>query len=132
MTPEIKEFAKAIVEFVRDASIQSNDRTLLPTANYASAKRWAKAAREENPLDFARIVIPDVVDNTIFYLLYAIDEGLLKLTFTASNGRSVDLTVEGESELAGWYAGSDGWRDWYSKERFVDDLAGLRGKGSSA
>lgn len=127
MTPEIEEFAKMLVELVRDAAIQSNDRALLPTARYALAKRWAKAASEEPPLDFARVVIPDIVDDTIFYLLHAIDEGSLRLAYTAFNGTVVDLTAQGLGELAGWFAGSDGWRAMYSKERFVDDLTDLRG-----
>jgi hypothetical protein len=127
MIPEIEQFAKSLVEYVRDASIQSNDRALLPTARYSVAKRWAKAASEEAPVDFARVVIPDVVDDTIFYLLHAIDEGLLRLAFTASNGKVVDLTTQGLGELAGWFAGSGGWRAMYSKERFVDDFSDLAG-----
>jgi hypothetical protein len=127
MIHEIEQFAKMLVEHVRDASIQSNDRALLPTALYPVAKRWVKAASEEAPVDFARVVIPDIVDDTIFYLLQAIDEGLLRLAFTASNGKVVDLTAQRHSELSGWYAGTGGWRAMYSKERFVDDLSDLAG-----
>ncbi|MEX0677018.1 MAG: hypothetical protein WD063_08085 [Pirellulales bacterium] len=128
MTPEIEDFAKRLIELVRDASIQSNDRALLPTARYALAKRWAKAASEEAPDDFARVLIPDIVDDTIFYLLHAIDEGSLRLAYTTSNGTVVDLTTQGLGELAGWFAGSDGWLAMYSKERFVDDFSDLRGE----
>jgi len=131
MTPEIEEFAKTIVHLVRDAAIQSNDRALLPTAGYALAKRWKKAASEESPEDFARVLIPDIVDDTIFYLLQAIDEGSLRLAYTASNGTVVDLTTQGLGELAGWFTGSDGWVGTYSKELFIDDLADLRGEDAS-
>jgi hypothetical protein len=127
MTPEIEEFAKAVVQLVRDASIQSNDMGLRSTAVSPVAKRWAKAASEEAPIDFARVVIPDIVDDTIFYLLQAIDEGSLRLAYTASNGKVVDLTAQGLGELSGWYAGSGGWRAMYSKERFVDDFSDLGG-----
>ena len=51
----------------------------------------------------------------------------LPLAFTAANGKVVDLSTEGRSELAGWYMGSDGWCGKYSKERFVDDFSDLRG-----
>jgi hypothetical protein len=71
------------------------------------------------------VVIPDVVDDTLFYLLQAIDTGLLKLSFTASNGKVVDLPTDGLGELAGWYMGSGGWRRMFSKERFVDDFVDL-------
>ena len=131
MTPEIKEFANALVELVRDASVQSNDRALLPTARYALAKRWAKAATEEAPVDFARVVIPDVVDDTVFYFLQAIDQGSLRIAYTASNGKVVDLTAQGLGELSGWFAGSGGWRERFAKERFVDDFSELAGEDVS-
>jgi hypothetical protein len=127
MTPEIEEFGKMLVEWVRDASIQSTDMILRPTVEAPVAKRWRLAARDGTTTTFARVLIPDIVDDTIFYLLQAIDEGILPLTFTASSGKTVDLTAEGRSELAGWYIGSPGWREMYSKERFVDDCADLRG-----
>jgi hypothetical protein len=41
------------------------------------------------------VLVPDIVDSTLFCLLHAIDDGLLKLSFTASNGRTVDLSAEG-------------------------------------
>ena len=120
-TPEIEEFAKILVQKVRDAAIQSNDRRL--GAEHIIAKRWKEAAASGSPEAFAKVLIPDIVDDTMFYLLHAIDDGLLKLSFTASNGRTVDLSTEGISELAGWYMGSDEWRAKYAKERFVDDFS---------
>jgi hypothetical protein len=53
----------------------------------------------------------------------SIDQGSLRLAYTASNGMVVDLTAQGLGELSGWFAGSDGWREMYSNERFVDDLS---------
>ncbi len=41
---------------------------------------------ERGPEAFADTLIPDIVDDTIFYLLHAIDDGGLKLTYTADNG----------------------------------------------
>lgn len=122
--PEIEEFAKILVEHVRDAAIPSSDTTL--HGKHVMGKRWREAAATSSPDAFANVLIPDIVDNTLFYLLYAIDDGLLKLSFTASNGKTVDLSTEGLSELAGWYMGSDGWRANYAKERFVDDFCDLK------
>ncbi len=90
---------------------------------------WRRAGSHLRNLRVSRIPW-DVVDEVLFYLLHAIDEGLLRLTFTASNGVAVDLTEQGLSELAGWYMGSGGWRAMYSKERFVDDFADLRSDDS--
>lgn len=123
MTREIEEFAKMLIEKVRDAAIQSNDRTL--TEEHVVAKRWKDTAAGP-PEAFAKVLIPDIVDDTMFYLLRAIDDGLLRLSFTASDGKTVDLSTEGLGELAGLYMGSGGWRAQYAKERFVDDFSDLR------
>jgi hypothetical protein len=122
--PEIEEFAKILVRQVRDAAIHNSDRCLSPQATHVVAKRWREAARTGQLEPIAKTLIPDVVDDTIFYLLHAIDDGSLQLSFTATNGQTVNLTKEGLSELAGWYAGE--WNGKYTKERFVDDYSDLR------
>jgi hypothetical protein len=127
MTAEVEEFARMLVQKVRDAAIQSNDRIL--GAQLVIAKRWKEAAASGSPEAFARVLIPDIVDSTISHLLGAIDQEVLHLSFTASNGKCVDLTsVAKESgEMSGWYRGGGGWCETYSKERFVDDFADLKG-----
>jgi hypothetical protein len=122
---EIEEFAKTLIERARDAAIESNDRTL--HEGHVVARRWKNAATTGSPEAFAKVLIPDIVDDTIFYILQAIDDGTLKLSFTASNGKVVDLTAQGRGELAGWYMGSPGWRAKYAKERFADDFSDLKG-----
>ena len=126
MSAELEEFAKMLVENVRDAAIQSNDRTL--SAQHVIAKRWKEAAANSSPEAFAKVLIPDIVDSTISHLLSAIDQGLVRLSFTASSGKSLDLTtVAAESgELSGWYKGGGGWIERYSKERSIDDFADLK------
>lgn len=103
---------------------KSNDRTL-QVGHHVIAKRWKKAASDGSPEEFARVLIPDVVDSTISHLLGAIDQEVLRLSFTSSSGKPVDLTkVAYESgEMSGWYRGRGGWREKYSKERFIDDFS---------
>jgi len=125
-SPEIEEFAKILAEKVRDVAIQSCDREFHPNAGSPVAKRWKEAAQNATPDEFARLLIPDVVDSTMFHLLHAIDEGFLKLLYSASNGKGVDLNTEGLGELAGWWGGgSGGWLAKYAKERFVDNVGDL-------
>lgn len=124
--PEIEEFARILVQRVRDAAIRSCDGELQASAESPVAKRWRDAARSNTPEEFARAAIPDIVDETVFHLLDAIDQGLLKISFTASTGGTVDLTSDGLGELSGWYAGSPGWRTMHAKERFVDDFSDLK------
>jgi hypothetical protein len=123
--PEIEEFAKILVQRVRDSAIQSCDRQLQPGARSPVAKRWREAASDGEPGIIANVIVPDCVDETVFYLLQAIDQGLLQLSFSASNGKTVDLAAEGLGELSGWYMASGGWRAMYTTERFVDDFADL-------
>jgi hypothetical protein len=78
------------------------------------------------PEEFRKVLLADIVDDAISSVLYAVDDGLLKISFPASSGKVVDLNREGLGELAGWYTGSDGWRAMYTKERFVDYVADLK------
>jgi hypothetical protein len=122
--PEIEEFAKLLVQNIRDKAIEACDENLQPAARHAIAQRWREAAPNETPDSVAKVIIPDIVDNTLFQLLSAIDNGQLKLSFTTSTGNVVNLTKEGLGELAGWYAGTT-WIAQYSKERFVNDFPNL-------
>lgn len=119
---EIEEFAEILVRQVRDAAIRNCDGLLQPNAGSPAGKRWRGTSLEPESL---RIFIPDAVDEAIFSLLNAIDQGLLRMKFITSTGREVDLADEGLCELAGWYMGSGGWRAMFSGERFVDDFADL-------
>jgi hypothetical protein len=89
------------------------------------AKRWRTAMSDSSSESLARVVIPDVVDETIAQLLLAIDQEVLNLTFKALSGNTIDLPSDGLGELTGHYMGSGGWRAAYSKQRVADDLADL-------
>lgn len=121
---EIEEFARLLVEHVRDEAVQSSDRRLRADARHPVATAWREAARDGDLKSVADVLIPDVVDDTVFYLLRAIDQGILRISFTASNGKLVDLPSEGLGELGGWFMGSPGWRAKFAKERFEDYLSG--------
>lgn len=125
-SPEIEEFAKILVQQVRDAAIQSSDRRLCADAGHVVAKRWKEAAADGNLESIATVLIPDIVDDTVFHLLRAIDQGLLRFSFIASNGKPINLPTDGLGELSGWYMGSGGWRAMYSHQRFVDDFSDLK------
>jgi len=123
-TSEIEEFAKTLVQQVRDSAIRNSDALLQPQASSPAARRWKSLAAD--PSDLLTIV-PDAVDEAVFCLLQAIDQGHLRMKYVSSSGREVDLTEEGQEELSGWYMGSGGWRGMHSAERFVDDFADLAG-----
>jgi hypothetical protein len=124
--PEIEEFAKILVHEVRDAAIQSCDREFEPNAGSPIARRWKEATHSVPCQEFAKLILPDIVDSVMFHLLHAIDEGFLKLSYTATNGKTADLNADRLGELAGWFgAGTGGWLSKYAKERFADDISDL-------
>src|SRR5262249_36748408 len=121
---EIEEFAKILVRHVRDAAVRACDAALRPGAASPVGKRWREAASGAAGTP-PRRGLPDCVDETIFVLLQAVDQGLLPIVFVPGKGGGVDLGKEGMGELSGWYMGTGGWRAQYSEERFVDDFADL-------
>jgi len=123
--PEVEEFARLLITHVRDMAVAELDVCRRPTANGAQAKRWRQRLQTGQQGDLAAEMIPDCVDDTLFYLFNAIDQGLVKISFTTSSGKTVDLTEAGESEMSGWYMATKSWRAAYSKEWFNDDFADL-------
>ena len=120
---EMEEFAKILVQHIRDDAIKSSDSKLEQHAKSPVAKRWREAMKSGQPESIANVLISDIVDETMFHLVDAIDQGLLTLSFTATNGKTVDLVAEGMGELGGSYMGNGGWREMYSRERLVDYFA---------
>jgi hypothetical protein len=123
---KIDEFAAILVKQVRDAAIRGCDRKLRQDARGPVAKRWRQLSRDANLEAVANTLIPDIVDETVFQLLRAVDQGILKLSFTASNAEKIELDEDGFGELGGWYMGVPGWRSTYSEERLIDDFSSLR------
>jgi hypothetical protein len=123
MTEEIEEFAKLLLQQVRDAAVQSCDRRLRGGDQNPILKRWRESAQDGDLESIAGVLIPDIVDDAMFYLLRAVDQGILPLCYSASNGKHVDLSEEGLGELGGWFMGSPGWRAMFATERFNDYLS---------
>jgi hypothetical protein len=122
---EVEEFARLLVTQVRDMAIEGCDISRHPDANGAVAQRWRRKIQAGDVDALLEEIIPDCVDSALFYLLQAIDQGELKISFTSSSGKTVELEQAGESEMSGWYMTTDGWRTTYSKERVNDDFADL-------
>jgi hypothetical protein len=123
--PEIEQFAKCLLREVRDQAIESCDTLLDREANNMIAMRWREKIEAGSPKELATLMIPDCVDQTLFYLLDAIDSEKLRISFTTDDGKVVDLTTEGLGELAGWFAGNE-WKSKYSRQRYIDDFEDLK------
>lgn len=117
-SPRLSRFAKVLLATVRDAAINGLDGNLRPDARSRTAKRWRAAGISAGSQ--SSVLIPDSVDAAIYFLLKAMDDGVLHLKLVEADGNEVDLSEEGMGELAGWYVGPEGWREQYSTERIVD------------
>jgi hypothetical protein len=114
----IEAFARTLVEAVRDATIQGCDAYLAEDSQAPIGKRWSRETTAEGR-DAIRVAIPDIVDETLFYLLNrAFDQGLLPLLLRTASGDLLDLGESGE--LSGWYLTE--WRQRFAVERFQDDF----------
>jgi hypothetical protein len=68
-SPEIEEFARILVEKVRDASIKNCDWRFQANATSPAAQRWKEMARSATPEEFAKVRIADIVDDAISSVL---------------------------------------------------------------
>jgi hypothetical protein len=118
----ISSFAEALVRLVRDRAIRNCDALLTPGARSPISKHWQAVLVGKNSKTIGDVIIPDCVDEVIFCLLNAIDDGGLKLTYLDKDGKSVDLLEDGLGELAGWYVGPESWRHEFSSQRINDYL----------
>ncbi len=113
MTTPLDEFAKKLIERVRDdtiagAGVLENARTRAPIRSHLTEfdQDCVNKALE--------LLIPKIVDKTIFRLLNSADGGGIRLLYVADDGVTCDLEEEGMGELAGWLWGEDGWIASYS------------------
>jgi len=120
--PSISSFAEALVRLVRDRAIQNCDARLTPGTRSPIGKYWQAALEGKNSRAIGNVIIPDCVDEAIFCLLNAIDDGGLKLIYVDGSGNSVNLLESGLGELAGWYVGTDSWRHKFSSQRINEYL----------
>lgn len=110
----IQEFGRLLVRVVRDEALQMADEREVP-AHSTMAKRWAGLGDET-----IRSVAPDIVDQTLFTLMDALDNGHIHLVYVTNDGEKVDLCDDdddGSGELAGLYlewrqSGAERFHSW--------------------
>ena len=113
MDEALEEFGRKLVQQVRDDTIFSTEVLKNP---------WSRSPLRSklNALDrkcvaaVLDLVIPDIVDSTLFYLLRALDDGRIRLTYVPDEGESLDLSGS-HGELPGWLWNEEGWIARHSK-----------------
>ena len=116
------------MRMVRDKAIRACDELVAGNVRGLSGERWSEVLKTEEIRSAIKYLLPDVVDETLFALLDAIDNDKLDLVIASTSGNSAALTAKGMGELAGWLMGSGGWRSQFSAERHFDDFKDIGGR----
>ena len=122
---ELDRFAQLLMKLVRDPAIREADRLARGAIRGPSGRRWRALMAENSAQDLLLEAIPEIVDQTLFQLLDAIDTGAFPLVWRSADGVETTLQDLGSSEMAGWLAGGD-WPNRHSAERFHEYFADLR------
>lgn len=122
MDKEIIQFAQELITQVRDNAIQALTAQLHSTnLRSPTTRRWDEAKKSGNFDKFGEVIIADSVDQALFQFFNAIDEGLLKISYSTKDHLVNLAESEITGELAGWYIGE--WRSEFSKERVYNNNA---------
>ncbi|HET9768626.1 MAG TPA: hypothetical protein VFS60_17400 [Thermoanaerobaculia bacterium] len=125
-TQELNRFAKALMRLVRDPAIEGADLLISARMEGPDGERWRHLVTSDDVHRALIALIPEVVDQTLFELLNAVDNGELPIEWRASDGSPTSLRDLGLGEMAGWLMASPGWRHEYSSQRFFDPFADLK------
>jgi hypothetical protein len=121
----LEAFARALIKSVRDPAIRQCDELASGrTVGPQSARRKDISGNRTLRDEFAKLV-PSIVDETLFQLLDAIDNGTIEIDFRSVKGETINLAEAGNGELGGWFMGRGGWRAIYSDERYSEDFEDL-------
>ena len=124
-TTELQRFAQLLMTLVRDQAIEACDRLARGEIRGPSGERW-RSVMAAVPAQRALLeLIPEIVDQTLFELLDAIDNNALPLIWQAEDGSQMTLNELGSWEMAGWLAIGD-WPRRYSAQRHHPHLADLK------
>lgn len=117
---ELQRFAEMLMLLVRDQSIKDCDALAARRMGGEDGKRWRDVLADGRARDAVRELIPDIVDQVLFRLLNALDQGDVPLAWQREDGSYVDLYELGKSEMAGWLLARDaeGWRARHSLQRW--------------
>lgn len=123
---ELQRFAEVLIRRVRDRAIAECDRLVSGGMAGPDGERWRNLIVSQEAAQAVREVIPEVVDETLFCLLDAIDSGRLPLGWRVSGDSFVGLDDLGLGDMAGCLMGSPGWRHEFSSQRCHDPFSNLR------
>jgi hypothetical protein len=130
MTPQggdLRQFAELVMRLVRDRAIVACDSLAAGRVRGARGEYWQALTPDPASRALAEALIPEVVDEVLFQLLDALDNGQLPVAWRSTeDGSWIPLEDLGQGEMAGWLTmGQGGWPDSFSGQRHVDHLAGL-------
>ncbi|GIH10186.1 hypothetical protein Rhe02_82530 [Rhizocola hellebori] len=123
---ELQRFAELLMRLVRDQAISNLDVYAAGRIGGAIGEHWKMVLADPACRDAMLELLPEVVDEVLFQLLNALDNGDLPMAWRCEDASYADLYDMGRSEMAGEFLGTDpdGWRVKHSQQRFVHPDAG--------
>jgi hypothetical protein len=115
-------FGKLLMQRVRDESIEEWDKTLDGRMKAPSLRRIHRefAGLEPSAQAFISRLIPQVVDTTLHYLLWTLEqEDTVRVAVEAGDESVPDLS-EVSDGLSGEVYGEEGWFARFSSQRHLD------------
>lgn len=123
---EIARFAQRLIELVRDRAIDDCDQLASGRIRGAQGAAWREALSSAHARQAVELLLPDIVDTTLFELLNAVDNGELSLGWRIEDGSWVPLDELGRGEMGGLLMkGAGGWLEAFSRQRHFDHLSGI-------
>jgi hypothetical protein len=124
---DLSQFAELLVRLARDRAIAACDKLAAGGVRGARGEYWQALTADPAARDLVAALIPEVVDEVLFQLLHAVDNGQLPVAWRRTDDGSWVLLEElGHGEMAGWLTmGRGGWLDSFSGQRHVDHLGDL-------
>lgn len=117
-------FGRLFVEQVRDPAIVAVDDLVRREGERPDSAPWRDLLSTPGARAALAHLLPDVVDEVLFLILDLIDNDAIDVRILGEDG-SVSGAEVGSGELGGWFMGSPGWRNEYSRKRFNDYLEGI-------
>jgi hypothetical protein len=121
-----EKFAMLLVTLIRDRAIEQCDSLASGRMHGPDGKKWRELVGDETVQAALFEVIPDIVDETLFCLLNAIDNEDIPLVWKKEDGTFVPLAELVRMEGAGEFMGATGWRYTFSKQRWFNPFKNVQ------
>ncbi|MFC3801529.1 epimerase [Cohnella sp. GCM10012308] len=123
MSKELEQFGEILIRNVRDKAISQWEKVFSGTMKDETSKKIYETSVEmlsEDQKNFLQDTISQVVDTTLHYLLWTLEENE-RLNLNIKNDEGLDVGIKNITDgLPGELYTEDGWILKFSKKRYLE------------